>query len=103
MYMFIFLLFYLFIYFVDGGSIWPRFVSKEAKASRGKCHRQSLVAQTVINECQRIAVGVDIITELDEEKQICVDLAHKGNKSLIYMNSNAKNHNDQKHGMPYSI
>ncbi len=67
----------LFIYFVDGWSIWPRFVSKEAEASRGKCHRQSLVAQIVINECQRRAVGVDIVTELDEEKQICVDLAHK--------------------------
>ncbi len=59
---------------------------------------QSLVAQTVINDnkCQRRAVGVDIVTELDEEKQICIDLAHKGNKSRIYMNSNAKNHNDQK-------
>ncbi len=57
----------------------------------------------MINECQRRAVGVDIVTELDEEKQICVNLAHKGNKSLIYMDSNANNHNDQKHSMPYSI
>ncbi len=40
------------------------------------------------NECQRRAVGVDIVTELAEEKRICVDLAHKGNNSRIYMNSN---------------
>lgn len=62
------------------------------------------MAQTVINERQRRAAGVDIITELYEEKQICIDLAHGGNKSLICMNSKAKNHNDQKHmSMPYSI
>ncbi len=37
------------------------------------------------NECQRRVVGVDIVTELDEEKQICIDLAHKGNHGFTWM------------------
>ncbi|KTF79522.1 hypothetical protein cypCar_00044074 [Cyprinus carpio] len=65
-------------YATDRGSIWPRFVSKEVKVSWVESHRQSLVAQTLISESQRRAAGGDTVTELDEGKQICTDLAHKG-------------------------